>query len=60
MGAVIRSKLLYGLESAQLNLAELNRLDTFQLKGLRTVLKMSTTFVDRANSNARVIANANA
>ena len=35
MDAVIRSKLLYGFESAQLSPANLQKLDAFQLKGLR-------------------------
>jgi hypothetical protein len=52
--AVIRSKLMYGLESLQLNESALKRLDTFQLKGLRKILKLKTTYIDRANSNARV------
>ena len=34
----IRSKLLYGLESLQLTEATINKLDVFQLKGLRTKL----------------------
>ena len=40
--AVCVSKLLYSLEALQ---------DTFQLKGLRQVLKMSTTYIDRTNTN---------
>ena len=40
--------------------ALMNRLDTFQLKGLRNILGMTTTFVNRANSNAAVFQNANA
>lgn len=39
MDAVIRSKLLYGLESAQLNSTHLKKLETFQLKGLRKILR---------------------
>ena len=31
------------------------KLDVFQLKGLRQLLKMQTTFVNRANSNAKVL-----
>ena len=58
--AVIRTKLLYGLESAQLNNTTLAAMNTFQLKGLRQILKLQTTYVDRANSNARVFEIANA
>ena len=52
--AIIRSKLMYGLESVVLNDTQARRLDTFQLKGLRKILKIDTTYVDRAFSNAYV------
>ncbi len=51
---VIRSKLLYSLESLQLTQALVNKLNTFQFKGLREILKMSTTSFTRANTNKRV------
>ena len=57
--AVLRAKLLYGLESAQLNPAVVRRLETFQLKVLRKILKMDTTYIDRANTNETVFKNAN-
>ena len=53
--AIVRSKLLYGLESAQLTIAQLNKINTVQLKGLRQILNMTTTFVNRANTNTKVI-----
>ena len=59
LDAVARSKLLYGLESAQLTQAAVLKLDVFQLKGLRKILKLQTTFVDRANSNQYVYDRAN-
>ena len=59
LDAVIRSKLLYGLESAQLNTEHLHKLDVFHLKGLRKILKMDTTYIDRENTNLRVIQEAN-
>ena len=49
--AIIRSKLLYGLETVQLTEATAKKLDVFQLKGLRQILRLQTTFVNRANSN---------
>ena len=58
--AVVRSKLLYGLDTAMLTPSLLKKLDTFQLKGLRKILHMKTTFVDRQNTNARVFEKANA
>jgi len=42
--SVIRSKLMYGLESAQLNPADLKQLDVFHLKGLRKILALHTTW----------------
>ena len=35
------------------------RIDAFQLKGLRQILKLKTTFVDRRNTNERVFELAN-
>ena len=58
--AVIRSKLVYGLEVVQLPDSILKKLDVFQLKGLRKILGMQTTFVNRANTNRKVVENANA
>ena len=52
--AIIRSKLLYGLETLHLTDAMSRKLDVFQLKGLRKILNMETTFINRANSNKRV------
>ena len=57
--AVLRAKLLYGLESAQLNPAVVKRLETFQLKVLRQILRMDTTYVDRTNTNELVFKRAN-
>jgi hypothetical protein len=57
--AVIRSKLLYGLESAELNEAEVQKLDVFQLKGLRKILRKDTTYVNRANTNKVLYEEAN-
>ena len=53
--AVIRSKLLYGLESAQLPDHVLAQLNTVQLQGFRKILGWKTTYVDRNNTNARLL-----
>ena len=51
------SQLLYGLESAQLTKQAQAKIDIFQLKGLRQVLNITTTFrqmeqgQDRTNDN---------
>ena len=52
--AIIRSKLLYGLESAAMNETVKTYMDTFQLKGLRKILGIKTTYVDRANDRAYI------
>ena len=56
--AVVKTKLIYGLESMQLTQATAQKLDTFHLKGLRKMLKMETTFVNRENNNELVYARA--
>ena len=55
LNAVIRSKLLYGLESAQLNPSHIARLNTIQLKGLRQILHITTTYIDRTHTNDYVL-----
>ena len=57
--AVIRSKLLYGLESAELIPSVLKRLETIQLKVLRKILRMDTTYINRENTNEKVFGTAN-
>ena len=59
LDAVLRSKLLYGIDSAQLTPSHQRRIEVFQLKGLRKILKMTTTYVERNNSNAEVFRRAN-
>ena len=57
--AVITSKVLYGLETLEPTEAAGRLLNTFQLKGLRKILKLHTTFVQRDNSNEYVHRRAN-
>ena len=54
--AVVRSKLVYGLESLYLTDSLQNKLNVFQLKGFRKILKMDTTYVNRANTNEVIYA----
>ena len=58
--AVCVTKLLNSLEALQPTQAAASKLDTFQLKGLRKILNMSTTYIDRANTNEEVFRRANA
>ena len=50
--SVIRAIVVYGLEGAQLNENHFRRLNAFQLKGLRKILGITTTYVDRSHTNA--------
>ena len=52
--AILSSKLLYGTESAQLLPSVLKRIETFQLKGLRKIFRMDTTYINRENTNGKV------
>ena len=60
--AIVRAKLMYGLESVHLNASTLNKLDAFQLRGFRQMLKWDTTYgqmvngVTRSNTNDKVFA----
>ena len=53
--AIIRSKLLYGLECIQLTEAEIHELDAYQIKGLRRILHIPPTHIDRTWTNDKVI-----
>ena len=53
--AIIKSKLLYGLETIQLTMNERQRLDSVQMKGYRRILKVPPTYIDRTWTNQRVI-----
>ena len=57
--AVITSKVIYGLETTELteNLAQ--RLDAFQQKRIRKILKIPPTFIDRSWTNEKVMRKAN-
>ena len=57
--AVVTSKVLYGLETLEPTCSAGNLLDTFQLKGLRKILRLHTTFVQRNNTNEYVYKRAN-
>ena len=52
--ALIKSKLMYGLEGAQLNFNHLQKLNTMQLKGLRQILNITTTYMDRTHTQTNL------
>ena len=53
--AVLKSKLLYGLETTQLTNKCLKRMDAFQIRGLRKILNLKHTHWDRTATNARIL-----
>ena len=57
--AVLFAKVLFGMESAELTEVAIQALDVFHLRGLRKILRMKTTFIDRANTNEEVYKRAN-
>ena len=57
--AVITSKVLYGLETLEPTESAGRLFNTFQLKGLRKILKLHTTYIQRHNTNEYVYRRAN-
>ena len=57
--AIIRNKLLYGLETVHLTQSLQQKVNAFQLRGLRKILGLSTTFINTANTNESVLQTAN-
>ena len=52
--AVVVSKLIYGLETVQMPPATMKEVDVFQMRGLRKILGIPPTYIDRSNSNTEV------
>ena len=48
--AVIRTKATYGLEGAHVDEASYTKLNALHLKGLRKILGMKTTYIDRKSN----------
>ena len=57
--AILTNKLLYGLETVHLTQTQQKKVNAFQLRGLRKILGLSTTFVNRSNANEHVSQKAN-
>ena len=53
--AVIVTKLLYGLETVHLTEANKNKINAFQIRGLRQILKKKHTFYNRNHTNAHIL-----
>jgi hypothetical protein len=58
--ALIGSKLLYGLHVLPVKDEYMQKLDAFHLQGLRQILHLKTTYIERANTNEFVIQRASA
>ena len=57
--AVIRSKLVYGLEAVNLTPSLVTELNAFQFKGLRWILTIDHTYVNRDNTTVKILQAAN-
>ena len=53
--AIVKARLLYGLETLEITKPQMSRLEAFHMKGLRKILRMDTTFINRANTNQEVL-----
>ena len=53
--SILRSKVLYGLECIQLTQPDLDKINSFQMKSLRRILKIPPSFIDRSFPNQRVL-----
>lgn len=53
---MVKSKLLFGLEAVQLQPPQLSKLEIIHLRGLRQILKITTTYVNRAHTNEHMYA----
>ena len=47
LDAIVKSKLLYGIDSLQLNEPELNKLEKNHLPAMRKIFKWDTTYINR-------------
>ena len=53
--AIMKSKLLYGMETAQLTDAVLNKIDAFQIKWLRKILGKKHRYWDRSTTHYNLL-----
>ena len=57
--AILRSKLLYSLDSLQVNDNLITKINAFHLKGIRQIMRIKTTYIDRTQTNEEVLRRAN-
>ena len=53
--AIIKSKLLYGLETIELTRPEQLRIDAFQMRGIRRIMNATPTHIDRTQTNSLIL-----
>ena len=53
--SILKSKVFYGLECIQLTQSDLNKLNAFQMKGLRRILRIPPTRIHRRYTNQKVL-----
>ena len=51
----LKSKVVQGLQCIQLTKSDLNKLNALEMKGLRRILKIPPTFIDRSYTNQKVL-----
>ena len=57
--ALIKSKLLYGLHTMVLKTGQITKLQAVQMKGLRKIIKAQHPYINRHNTNGRIIQRVN-
>ena len=53
--AVVQSKLVYGLDTIAITRAQKTKIDAFQARGIRRILQMKATYIERKNTNTKVL-----
>ena len=54
LDATIRAKVLYGMDSLQLNEPQIKRLEKIHLQAMRKILKWDSTYINRNNTNKKI------
>ena len=54
LDATIRAKVLYGMDSLQLNEPQIKRLEKIHLQTMRKILIWDSTYINRNNTNKKI------
>ena len=52
--SIVKSKMMYGLETIQLNLTDQKKINSFQVNGYQRILHIPPTYIDRTMTNDHV------